>query len=41
VLIVDDDGFVRKLIATTLEDVSEFRLHEANDGLEARSPCSG
>jgi CheY-like chemotaxis protein len=35
VLIVDDDCFVRKLIVTTLEDVSEFRLHEATDGLEA------
>ena len=27
VLIVDDDQFIRKLIATTLEDVSEFDLH--------------
>ncbi|MHB8658071.1 MAG: response regulator [Solirubrobacteraceae bacterium] len=35
VLVVDDDPFIRKLIATTLEDVSEFRLHEAADGLEA------
>jgi CheY-like chemotaxis protein len=35
VLIVDDDEFIRKLIATTLEDVSEFELHEAADGLEA------
>jgi CheY-like chemotaxis protein len=35
VLIVDDDQFIRKLIATTLEDVSEFDLHEAADGLEA------
>jgi CheY-like chemotaxis protein len=35
VLIVDDDQFIRKLIATTLEDVSEFQLHEAGDGLEA------
>ena len=35
VLIVDDDQFIRKLIATTLEDVSEFELHEAADGLEA------
>jgi CheY-like chemotaxis protein len=35
VLIVDDDQFIRKLIATTLEDVSEFELHEAGDGLEA------
>jgi two-component system chemotaxis response regulator CheY len=35
VLIVDDDQFIRKLIATTLEDVSEFVLHEAADGVEA------
>jgi len=35
VLIVDDDEFIRKLIATTLEDVAEFELHEASDGLEA------
>jgi two-component system chemotaxis response regulator CheY len=32
VLIVDDDRFVRKLITTTLEDVSRFRLLEAEDG---------
>jgi two-component system chemotaxis response regulator CheY len=35
VLIVDDDPFIRKLIATTLEDVAEFDLHEAGDGVEA------
>ena len=35
VLIVDDDQFIRKLIATTLEDVTEFELHEAGDGVEA------
>jgi CheY-like chemotaxis protein len=35
VLVVDDDPFIRKLIATTLEDVAEFDLHEAADGLEA------
>jgi two-component system chemotaxis response regulator CheY len=35
VLIVDDDPFIRKLIATTLEDVAEFDLHEAADGIEA------
>ena len=35
VLIVDDDPFIRKLIATTLEDVAEFRLVEAADGREA------
>jgi CheY-like chemotaxis protein len=35
VLVVDDDPFIRKLIATTLEDVAEVDLHEASDGLEA------
>ena len=35
VLVVDDDPFIRKLIATTLEDVSDFELHEAADGAEA------
>lgn len=35
VLIVDDDQFIRKLIATTLEDVTAFELHEAADGVEA------
>ena len=35
VLVVDDDPFIRKLIATTLEDVAEFELHEAADGNEA------
>jgi two-component system chemotaxis response regulator CheY len=35
VLIVDDDPFIRKLIATTLEDVAGFELAEAADGAEA------
>jgi CheY-like chemotaxis protein len=35
VLIVDDDQFIRRLIATTLEDVTRLELHEAADGLEA------
>lgn len=35
VLVVDDDPFIRKLIATTLEDVADFELHEAADGDEA------
>jgi two-component system chemotaxis response regulator CheY len=35
VLIVDDDHFIRRLIATTLEDVTQLELHEAADGLEA------
>jgi two-component system chemotaxis response regulator CheY len=35
VLIVDDDPFIRKLVATTLEDVSGFELHEAENGIHA------
>jgi CheY-like chemotaxis protein len=35
VLIVDDDPFIRKLVATTLEDAERFRLHEAHDGVHA------
>jgi CheY-like chemotaxis protein len=35
VLIVDDDPFIRKLVATTLEDVAGFELMEAGDGREA------
>jgi CheY-like chemotaxis protein len=35
VLVVDDDPFIRKLIATTLEDVGDFELHEAADGAQA------
>jgi two-component system chemotaxis response regulator CheY len=35
VLIVDDDPFIRKLIATTLEDIAGFELHQAQDGEEA------
>jgi two-component system chemotaxis response regulator CheY len=35
VLVVDDDPFIRKLVATTLEDVSEFDLYEACDGVQA------
>lgn len=34
-LIVDDDPFIRKLIATTLEDVSALALFEAGDGEDA------
>ena len=34
-LIVDDDPFIRRLIATTLEDVAEFEIHEAGDGVQA------
>jgi CheY-like chemotaxis protein len=35
VLIVDDDPFIRKLVATTLQDVADFELYEAADGIEA------
>jgi two-component system chemotaxis response regulator CheY len=35
VLIVDDDPFIRRLIATTLEDVASFQLLQASDGVEA------
>jgi CheY-like chemotaxis protein len=35
VLIVDDDPLIRRLIATTLEDVAGFELLEAADGGEA------
>lgn len=34
-LIVDDDPFIRTLIATTLEDVAGFELRQAADGVEA------
>lgn len=35
VLVVDDDQFTRRLITTTLEDVGQFELYEAADGIEA------
>jgi CheY-like chemotaxis protein len=35
ILIVDDDAGIRRLIATTLEDVSGYRMTEARDGEEA------
>jgi CheY-like chemotaxis protein len=35
ILIVDDDPTIRRLIATTLEDISGYRLQEAGDGQEA------
>jgi CheY-like chemotaxis protein len=35
VLVVDDDPFIRRLIATTLEDVAGFNIEEAGDGVEA------
>lgn len=35
VLVVDDDPFIRKLVTTTLEDVSGFALYEAADGVQA------
>jgi two-component system chemotaxis response regulator CheY len=41
VLIVDDDPFIRKLIATTLEDVAGFDLAEAANGVEALEVAAG
>jgi CheY-like chemotaxis protein len=35
ILVVDDDPLIRRLIATTLEDVAGFDLAEAGDGVEA------
>ena len=35
ILIVDDDESIRRLIATTLEDVSGYRMSEAADGEQA------
>jgi CheY-like chemotaxis protein len=35
ILIVDDDPMIRRLIATTLEDVAGYRLQEAADGAAA------
>lgn len=35
VLVVDDDPFIVKLVATTLEDVAGCELAEAGDGVEA------
>ena len=41
VLVVDDDPFIRKLVATTLEDVAGFELVEAADGQEALDLAAG
>jgi CheY-like chemotaxis protein len=35
ILVVDDDPLIRRLISTTLEDVSGFDLMEAEDGVDA------
>jgi two-component system chemotaxis response regulator CheY len=35
ILVVDDDPLIRRLIATTLEDISGFDLVEAEDGVDA------
>jgi two-component system chemotaxis response regulator CheY len=40
ILVVDDDPLIRRLIATTLEDVSGFDLLEAQDGVEALSAAA-
>jgi two-component system chemotaxis response regulator CheY len=34
-LVVDDDPFIRKLVLTTLQDVTSFALTEASDGEDA------
>lgn len=41
ILLVDDDPFIRKLVAATLRGVGGFRLHEAEDGLVALALASG
>ena len=41
ILIVDDDPLIRRLIATTLEDVAGFELLEASDGQEAVETAAG
>jgi CheY-like chemotaxis protein len=43
ILVVDDDPLIRRLIATTLEDVAGFDLVEAEDGVMAleRAAASG
>ncbi len=40
ILVVDDDPLIRRLIATTLEDVAGFDLVEASDGVEALERAS-
>jgi CheY-like chemotaxis protein len=40
VLIVDDDPFIRRLIATTLEDLPGYVLREAGDGEAALAAAS-
>ena len=35
ILVVDDDPLIRRLVATTLEDVAGFDIVEAGDGEEA------
>ncbi len=35
ILVVDDDPLIRRLVATTLEDVAGFDLVEAVDGVDA------
>lgn len=35
ILVADDDPLIRRLIATTLEDVAGFELVEAEDGVAA------
>jgi CheY-like chemotaxis protein len=35
IMVVDDDPLIRRLIATTLEDVAGFDIVEAEDGVDA------
>ena len=41
ILVVDDDPLIRRLIATTLEDVSGFDLVQAEDGQAALETAAG
>ncbi len=41
ILVVDDDPLIRRLIATTLEDVAGFELLEAEDGQAAVETAAG
>jgi two-component system chemotaxis response regulator CheY len=40
ILVVDDDPSIRALIATTLEDIADFDLVEAPNGLQAIETAS-
>jgi CheY-like chemotaxis protein len=40
ILVVDDDPSIRALITTTLEDIADFELVEAPDGVQAIETAS-